>query len=81
MAMNSGDNVSHTVPINDGHVLPHVILRLDLVDGDLGKNLVKILFMRGRKGYLSRCQRENLFVIPIKKSQPFLHVPRQPSLP
>ena len=31
IAMDSGDNVTHTAPIDNGHALLHIILRLDLV--------------------------------------------------
>jgi len=47
VVVDSGDGVTHIIPVFDGFALPHLTKRLDVAGRDITRHLIKLLLLRG----------------------------------
>uniref|UniRef100_A0A8D0HI42 Uncharacterized protein n=1 Tax=Sphenodon punctatus TaxID=8508 RepID=A0A8D0HI42_SPHPU len=75
LVIDSGDGVTHTVPIYEGHCLPHAVSRLDVAGRDITEYLMSFLLEKDRP-FVSRAKKK--VVNDIKEK--FCYVALDPSL-
>jgi len=47
VVVDSGDGVTHIIPVFDGFALPHLTKRLDIAGRDITRHLIRLLLLRG----------------------------------
>jgi len=47
VVVDSGDGVTHIIPVFDGFALPHLTKRLDVAGRDITRHLIRLLLLRG----------------------------------
>ena len=57
VVMDSGDGVTHVVPVYEGYSLPHAIQRIDIAGRDMSEYLIAIMRERGNS-FVSSSERE-----------------------
>ncbi|KAL9652600.1 hypothetical protein ABK040_000167 [Willaertia magna] len=71
LIIDSGDTITHTVPIYEGYVIDYAVNRLEIGGRDITNNLQRLLF---RKGYQFTTSAEHHFIREIKESLAYVSI-------
>ena len=58
LVLDSGDGVTHTVPIYEGFALPHAVQRIDLAGRDVTRRMVQLLAQEGHNSFTTSAGKE-----------------------
>ena len=69
LVVDSGDGVTHTVPVFEGYSIPHAIEKMEIAGRELTKFLAKLLLENNAESFTSSSELEIVRLINSKNGQ------------
>jgi len=66
VVLDSGDGVSHIVPVYEGVGLPHLTKRIDVAGRDITQYFIKLLLHRGYEAFFKKILQDAVWVGPLR---------------